>query len=128
MIPVYQTIFGKHGNCFQACVASLLELPLSSVPDFCNYQPQCDWWDFLQDWFRERGHCALEIRLEPNCVVWSEGCLCVLSGVGASGLIHSVVGRTVRGGFEYVFDPYPNGNFVQKPTHALFFVPLNPKL
>ena len=35
MIKVYQTIVGKkRGNCMQATVASLLELPLDDVPHF----------------------------------------------------------------------------------------------
>ena len=38
MIPVDQTLFWteeeSHGNCMQAAVASLLELPLIEVPDF----------------------------------------------------------------------------------------------
>ena len=37
MIKVYQTIVGgKRGNCMQAAVASLLELPLDDVPHFLN--------------------------------------------------------------------------------------------
>jgi len=47
MIPIYQTIIdpGK-GNCMQAAVASLLELPLEQVPNFIESQnPQHD---FLQ--------------------------------------------------------------------------------
>ena len=39
MKPIAQTIFTTpdqsiHGNCFSACVASLLELPLDAVPTF----------------------------------------------------------------------------------------------
>ena len=35
MIPVFQTRYAAatFGNCFEACVASILEVPLSSVPD-----------------------------------------------------------------------------------------------
>lgn len=35
MIPVFQTRYAVEtfGNCFEACIASILELPLSSVPD-----------------------------------------------------------------------------------------------
>ena len=41
MIPVMQTRFSneegtEHGNCFTACVASLLEVPIESVPDFSS--------------------------------------------------------------------------------------------
>lgn len=35
MKPVYQTLFGSfEGNCFPACIASILEIPLEEVPHF----------------------------------------------------------------------------------------------
>ena len=38
MKPVNQTILDfEHGNCMQACVASILELPLEDVPNFMHY-------------------------------------------------------------------------------------------
>jgi hypothetical protein len=54
MIPVYQTIFsdeskGIHGNCFPACLASLLETTIEEIPQFqtmeTNWFPQL--WEFL---------------------------------------------------------------------------------
>lgn len=36
MKPVHQTTFYPQGNCYAACVASILELQLSEVPDFFN--------------------------------------------------------------------------------------------
>lgn len=50
MIPVTQTIFadplrgdghnadGEPGDCLRACVASILELPLSAVPNFVRVE------------------------------------------------------------------------------------------
>ena len=38
MMPVYQTVLEPpHGNCLQACIASLFELPLEDVPNFMAY-------------------------------------------------------------------------------------------
>jgi hypothetical protein len=34
MKPVDQTLTGEAGNCFSACLASLLELPVEQVPNF----------------------------------------------------------------------------------------------
>lgn len=57
MLTVDQTIFaapdrtdgndadGVPGNCWQACVASLLELPLDTVPHFILAD---DWWEVTQ--------------------------------------------------------------------------------
>ena len=33
MIPASMTRTGYGGNCYQACIASILELPLDEVPD-----------------------------------------------------------------------------------------------
>ncbi len=32
MIPVYQTVHGPRGNCYAACLASILEVPLAELP------------------------------------------------------------------------------------------------
>lgn len=38
MTPVFQTIIsGTNGNCMQAAIASLLDLPLESVPNFKEF-------------------------------------------------------------------------------------------
>lgn len=34
MIPIFQTKQGKNGNCWEACIASILEYPLEDVPEF----------------------------------------------------------------------------------------------
>ena len=46
MKPVDQTLFGEgRGNCLQACIASVLELPLEAVPHFVLKD---DWVEALQ--------------------------------------------------------------------------------
>lgn len=59
MIPVEQTIMGGdstmpgvHGNCLQACVASIFELPLDEVPHFVG---EDDWWNAWRTWIEGRG-------------------------------------------------------------------------
>ena len=48
MIKIWQTQFGDgNGNCFQACVASILELTLNEVPHFCR--------DYGKDWVWQTG-------------------------------------------------------------------------
>ncbi len=53
MVPVMQTIGGIGGNCFQACVASVMELPLEEVPHFFEGSNGGLWtqeqWDRVQD-------------------------------------------------------------------------------
>ena len=53
MKPVDQDRFGAGtGNCFSACVASILELPLSEVPFFMSPE---DWWPPFVEWCAARG-------------------------------------------------------------------------
>jgi hypothetical protein len=63
--PVDQTTFGAPGgNCFSACVASLLEIPLSEVPYFMGDGPieqEYDWFNPFLAWLRERGWWAIPL-------------------------------------------------------------------
>jgi hypothetical protein len=52
VIPADQTRFGSaEGNCFSACVASILEIPLEDVPQFMVG----DWWANFTAWCEPRG-------------------------------------------------------------------------
>lgn len=54
MTPVDQTSFGAEGNCFSACVASILDMPLAEVP--CFMGPVVDgngWWQRFTAWCDE---------------------------------------------------------------------------
>ncbi|MCW2922241.1 MAG: ArV1 [Thermoleophilia bacterium] len=60
MKPVDQTAFHpgadapeeQVGNCWSACIASILEVPIAEVPTFVAHD---DWWERAQAWLRERG-------------------------------------------------------------------------
>jgi len=59
MIPVYQTIVsdeskGVHGNCFPACLASIMELKLEQIPDMQN--TPSDWFNILWDFLINNGY------------------------------------------------------------------------
>ena len=49
-----QRIDPVHGDCFATCVACLLDLPRSDVPNFME-KPGPEWWVDLQDWLSTRG-------------------------------------------------------------------------
>ena len=62
MIPVYQTRDGVGGNCLQAAVASVLELPLDDVPDFVNAPDGMRTWPLaLEAWLTERGLLGMPV-------------------------------------------------------------------
>lgn len=49
MIPVFQTRFAAEtfGNCYEACLATILEVPLSTIPDRAQYVDQDAWASLL---------------------------------------------------------------------------------
>lgn len=56
MKPVDQTSFGWTGNCFSACIASILELPIEAVPQMMTLEGINDtdgcsgWWERFCKW------------------------------------------------------------------------------
>jgi len=122
MRPVDQTILagdsGPHkGDCFRACVASILELPIEAVPHFMEMSG--DWFEHFDDWLRKQGLFAMEVRLQepPACFVSSHDVWCILSAMGPHGVMHSVVGRyecrptTSAPRFYLEHDPHPSREF-----------------
>ena len=94
MTPVMQTRTGKGGNCFQACLASLFDLPLEEVPDFCNMPG--DWLSRCNRWlYQNMNLCILSLPWGVLSKHWSDmdRGLCLLSGPNRRGVRHSVVGR-----------------------------------
>lgn len=131
MIPVYQTRFGertsnetKGGNCFQAAVASLFELPLEEVPDFCNIYPiyTCQWYTAYREWLRKRGFSVItldyEITKDKSAF---EDCFLIVSGKNKNGVMHSVI---YRNGV-LIHNPNPNCTGITPEEFDLIF-PLNP--
>lgn len=121
MKPVMQTTFGEEkGNCLSACIASILELPIEEVPNFCEEDRE-DWWRSCWTWLYSRGYVGIEVSIQPGVLspVWHE--YCILSGEGPRGCHHAVVGRA-KGyqGFEYVHDPHPDGTFLKEVTEVMF--------
>ena len=54
LIPIEQTrMTYPDGNCYHACLASVLEIPLSEVPDYSN-EPGNATWHRWQDWLEQR--------------------------------------------------------------------------
>ena len=102
MIPVQQTIFGKdQGNCFQACLASIFELPLDRVPHVILEE---DWEAALEDWLIQFNLYYILAEI-PQCRAadwWPEG-YHLIGGTCSTGVYHSVVGY--KG--EMVWDPHP---------------------
>lgn len=93
------------GNCVQAAVASLLHVPLETVPDFADGKPCTTpedtgrFWRRFDDYLAKQG--LTTVRLPGNHCPES---LHLASGMSPRGVNHMVV----RQGDGIVFDPHPS--------------------
>lgn len=107
MKPVFQTRFGyPKGNCFAACVASILEVSVDKVWEGdeidATMQDNDAWWKGWRTWLNSQGYDLAHVNfgawfLPPKGYAIANG---IAKG---SGLRHSVV---VFDG-ELIHDPHP---------------------
>jgi len=118
-------------NCFRACVATVLGCNVNEVPQGCD---GATWnWDEFQDWLAGRGLQAVEMTFANGGTLYPvrNPVDCIVSGPSprecASGQ-HAVVAKFLGlPGFELVSDPNASDEWIDgEPTHATFFVPLQP--
>jgi hypothetical protein len=91
------------GNCFAACLASLLDLPLWMVPPFEDMFGRASHWFFRVEEWLERVH-RLEIVRSDGHPVEMLPEFYIASGLSPRGVRHSVIYS--RG--ELAHDPHPS--------------------
>lgn len=103
MKPVEQANFTPtRGDCFSACVASILEIPLEDVP-FFNDPPDASWWDRFKSWLEAR---ELSASYYPDASYVPPG-FAIVGGPSPRfpGVLHACVARDGV----VVHDPHPSG-------------------
>lgn len=121
MKPVFQTVYGlPNGNCFAACIASILEMDLEDVPNFCEGE-NTNWMFDLNEWLYQFGLGALTVAFQGDIPIkksWS-----CAGGKGPTGVKHSVVMKDL----EFVHDPHEGWNgFDGDPEDYTFVIVLDP--
>lgn len=113
MTPVFQTTFGdgsdgsEPGNCQAACIATLLDLPITEVPNFAKVRSK---FQEEQDTFLAKHGLWLMYTEEEPCTVNTVHY--IGSGMSSRGLRHAVV--MLDG--EIIHDPHPSqAGLVGKP-------------
>jgi hypothetical protein len=122
--PVKQT---GPTNCFSACVATVLNVPLEDVPLGCD---GATWdWDAFQDWLALRGLQAIEVGFANGGTIYPvrHPVVCIVTGNSPRECTtgrHAVVGELIGiDGFRLLNDPHPSELWIDgEPTHAVFFV------
>jgi len=120
MKPVYQTIYGRpNGNSFAACVASILEMNLEDVPNFCaGDNPR--WMNDLNKWLYQFGLGALTVAFQGEIPI--EKGWCCAGGHSHTGVMHAVVMKDMK----MVHNPHPGWGELIDIVDYTFFIALNP--
>lgn len=133
MIPVEQTRFGRPipneptteppGNCWAACIASILELPLDRVPDELSHwklgmTPRESWRPYEQEmhrWLRQRhGLLLFTLRHGAGAYCGPKDCFeyyCIASGASPRSphTLHAIVAKVAySAGVTIAHDPHPD--------------------
>jgi len=123
MIKVYQTKFKgidvpreEQGNCFQACLASLLEIPLESAFDWTQYSEHRDdipieeqpWYAAFNEWLIKFGLASIYLQDYPSQLTALNGyyIVAVKSNTLKNGENHCVI---INKG-KLAHDPNPKSN------------------
>jgi hypothetical protein len=120
MKPVEQTYLTyPDGNCFAACVASVLELPLEAVPDFKGE----GWLDRWQEWLAKHNLTFVNFHIDPADEWRPPGYSLLAADSPRGAWLHSVVCHNGT----IVFDPHPERHMgVGKWQEWTVFVVLDP--
>lgn len=105
------------GNCTQAAVASLLDLPLDSVPNFKEADTVLGFWDAFEDFLLEQGFWTL--RKDSNYC--PEGYY-LAGGPAERGCDHMVVMHSGK----LVHDPHFSRAGLLKVEHVWLLIPVDP--
>lgn len=108
MIPVMQTRYDEHGNCFESCIASLLHLKLEEVPNLAAYEENGLWLNKLNEWLSKKGLVYFELELpitEKKLFFKNYDFYYIQIGktTRSKNILHAVIGRKGK----IVHDPFP---------------------
>lgn len=118
MIPVDQTqlhdeMSFKCGDCYRACVASVLEIPIEEVPHFAELHGD-NMFEEADKWFSQRGIYSLRFFIknydEDRVYIWGRGAHCIVSGQSPRGknIHHAIVGYASGYNIDMIHDPHPD--------------------
>jgi len=110
MTPIKQTILGSKGNCFDACIASILDLEINDVPNLNAHLENGLWVSVLNKWLASFGLSYMAVTIpfsDIDLYFENKDFYHIIIGHTdrSSPLLHAVVGRKGK----MVFDPHPTG-------------------
>lgn len=126
MKPVMQTVFGEgKGNCFAACLASILELPIEAVPNFMA-EHRSDWFGALNRWLAGTGLRCVYVKAahldDAKIAPFASDVPLIVGGKSPRGLSHAVIWHDG----EIVHDPHPEGGGIDRIRRVYILTPISP--
>jgi hypothetical protein len=132
MKPVEQTVPVRTeeaaGNCFAACLASIMEVGIDDVPNLGADELQSAYMERVQFWLAQRGLCAIQTLhrwTTTGCSIPFPGhAILVVGSPRIQGGKHAVVWS----GGKMVWDPHPQRDMgVGEAQEIIFLVPICPE-
>lgn len=114
-----QTRTGAHGNCFNACVASLLGVPIETVDAELE---ENNWLEQMDALIHPLGYCFIEWDWDnpERPWHWVGSCYVIATGDGPRGTKHAVIAKhridpaDGKHCIEFVWDPHPDDRYLVK--------------
>jgi len=117
MKKIYQTKLEEKGNCFEACLASLLEIDIKDIPSYkknwyLKYNKWLSKYDLALLMVGSWDDCEDKDKLMPNVYA-------IVTGISPRGFKHSVIYLKD----EMVHDPHPQNGGVLEMTAMIYIIP-----
>jgi hypothetical protein len=120
MIPVtQQRRDDDEGDCLMAAAASILEIPLASLPAITR-ENESQWWNIFVDAMHQRGFKIIEAANSPALAPHGYAIAVGLAPRNQGVENHAVVALDGQ----VVHDPHPTHTGVERIDYWLIFVPL----
>lgn len=132
MKPIDQTIFGfEKGNCFQACIASILEKPINSIPNFSDG----DFRDNIIKWMKDSNNRLMEIECNDFIsdvdlfnMIFKDIYIIATGTSPRSPRNENKLHAVIYHNGELVHDPHPDRKgIIGSPKCITFFIDKNPE-
>lgn len=122
MKPVDQTLFGAdQGNCFSACVASLLEVRIDALPNFCWHftnDSEDSWVEHTRRWLVNH-YCVDLLMLTSLPDGFPPQAFYLVGGMSKRVLLHSVIYLDGK----LAHDPHPDRSGIEAVVDWSFLLP-----
>lgn len=123
MNKVMQTRTDEKGNCFSACLATMLGLQIEDVPNFFDLSDGDDdlWWASVREWLKPRNLGLLTINANQELLYKFPGAYLIVAGKSIRDRYHAVIYKNG----EMVHDPHPSNAGLETIEYIDLLYPLN---